>query len=102
MTEFGGGNAKGTIFKIGTNGTNFSLLHSFAGRANDGNRPYDSLTLSNSTLYGMTYYGGSNDLGVVFRINDDGSGYTNLHSFAGGASDGSHPLRSLALSGSTL
>ena len=102
MTQFGGTGNGGTIFKINTNGTGFGLLHSFTGGANDGSKPEDSLTLSNGTLYGMTYYGGSNDLGVVFRLNLDGSGYTNLHSFAGGANDGSRPIRSLALSGSTL
>ncbi len=102
MTQFGGPANGGTIFKLNTNGTGFGILHSFTGGANDGSKPYDSLTISNSTLYGMTYYGGSNDLGVVFRMNLDGSGYTNLHSFAGGANDGSRPVRSLSLSGSTL
>jgi len=104
MTQFGGTSDKGVIFKLNINGDNygFGLLHSFAGGANDGNKPYDSLTLSNSTLYGMTYYGGSNDLGVVFCLSTNGTGYTNLHSFAGGGNDGSHPVRSLALSGSTL
>lgn len=102
MTKGGGTSDKGTVFKLNTNGTSFGLLHSFAGGPNDGSMPNDSLTLSNSTLYGMTLYGGSNDLGVVFRINISGTGYTNLHSFAGGANDGSQPVRSLALADSTL
>jgi uncharacterized repeat protein (TIGR03803 family) len=49
-----------------------------------------------------TYGGGSSATGTVFRVNTDGSGYNNLHSFAGGASDGSLPLGALTLVGSTL
>ena len=102
MTEFGGVNGKGTVFKIDINGNNFGLLHSFGGGTNDGTMPYESLTLADSALYGMTCYGGANDLGVVFRINLNGTGYTNLHSFAGGTTDGRLPVRSLTLAGSTL
>ncbi|MEI9962916.1 MAG: immunoglobulin domain-containing protein [Limisphaerales bacterium] len=41
----------------------------------------------------MTANGGSNNLGAVFSINSDGSGYTVLKSFTG--ADGSHPYRGL-------
>lgn len=102
MTQYGGSSDGGTVFKMNTNGTGFSLLHSFAGGTNDGNQPRDALTLSGSTLYGMTSGGGSSDKGTVFRMNTDGSGFGLLHSFAGGTDDGSTPLRSLTLSGSTL
>ena len=40
-------------------------------------------------MYGMTGDGGSNDLGTVFSIHKDGSGYALLHSFSG--LDGAHP-----------
>jgi len=50
--------------------------------------------------------------GVIFRINIDGTGYTNLHLFAGGQaffplgadtnSDGTYPRGSMVLSGNTL
>jgi uncharacterized repeat protein (TIGR03803 family) len=104
MTLSGGSNDRGTIFKIGADGTGFSLLHSFAGGAGDGLDPegYASLLLSGSTLYGMTKRGGSSNGGTIFQIGTDGAGFSLLHSFAGGASDGATPTGYLIQSGSTL
>jgi len=53
----------GTIFSIGTNGSNFTVLHSFAEA--DGVYPYGSLTLSGSTLYGMASQDGANNYGTI-------------------------------------
>jgi uncharacterized repeat protein (TIGR03803 family) len=102
MTFYGRGIEGGTIFKINTDGTGYTNLHIFTGSTSDGSNPYGSLTLAGSTLYGMTLYGGSTYGGTVFKINTDGNGYTNLHSFVGGDSDGRNPFGSLTLSGSTL
>jgi uncharacterized repeat protein (TIGR03803 family) len=103
MTYQGGDSYKGVVFRVGTDGSGFSLLHEFAGGGSDGSNPnYGSLTLSGSTLYGMTAKGGDNDGGVVFQVNTDGSGFSLLHEFAGGGSDGYQPQGSLTLSGSTL
>jgi uncharacterized repeat protein (TIGR03803 family) len=102
MTRFGGDNNKGTIFKIQTNGSGFTLLHEFAGGVADGQQPNGSLILSSSTLYGMTLYGGNSDYGTIFKIQTDGSGFTLLHEFAGGAADGAEPRGDLIISGSTL
>ncbi len=109
VTPYGGGAGAvgglglGTIFKIGTDGTGFSLLHAFTGTANDGQSPnLGALALSGSTLYGMTIEGGTAGDGVIFKINTDGSGFNVLHSFTGTAGDGKGPLGSLVISGSTL
>ncbi len=102
MTAFGGSGNQGVVFKIGADGRGYSILHSFAGGKGDGSSPRGSLTLHNSTLYGMTEFGGSMDRGVIFKINTDGSNYTILHSFAGGRGDGRGPLGSLTLFGSNL
>ena len=96
------GNGEGTVFSIYTDGSGLTLLHSFATTTNDGRRPTGDLTISGSTLFGTTILGGANDLGTIFSINTDGSGYTPLHEFAGGANDGEGPLAGLILSGSTL
>jgi uncharacterized repeat protein (TIGR03803 family) len=103
MTSYGGDNDFGTVFKMNTDGTGFQLLHEFAGGVNDGREPYyGDLTLFGSALYGMTYRGGNSDLGTVFQVNTDGTGFTLLHEFAGGVNDGANPCGSLTLSGSTL
>jgi uncharacterized repeat protein (TIGR03803 family) len=102
MTKYGGDNDFGTIFKVETNGTNFTLLHEFAGSVADGKNPYGSLILSGSTLFGMTCYGGDNDSGTIFKIETNGANFALLHEFAGGTADGKTPYGSLILSGSTL
>ena len=102
MSSDGGSNGFGTIFSIGTDGSGFQLLRNFAGGVSDGSFPRGSLTLSGSRLYGMSFRGGSNNLGTIFSIGTDGSGFQLLHSFTGGAADGADPYGSLTLSGSTL
>jgi len=102
MTSGGGSNNGGTIFQIGTDGSDFGLLHSFAGGSGDGAGPFGSLTLSGSTLYGMTSAGGSNNAGTIFQLGTDGSGFSILRSFGGGTTDGANPRGDLTLSGSTL
>ncbi len=98
-----GGLGLGTVFKIGTDGTGFSLLHTFTGAATDGQSPnYGALALSGSTLYGMTVEGGTAAIGVIFKINTDGTGFSVLHSFTGAANDGKTPFGSVIVSGSTL
>jgi uncharacterized repeat protein (TIGR03803 family) len=56
------------------------------------------------TQYGgiRTADGSANGNGTIFKINADGSGYTNLYSFGGTANDGANPFAGLILSGTTL
>src|SRR5208283_15284 len=102
MTLGGGACLAGTIFKINTDGTGYQVLHSFGSGATDGCYPYASLTLSGTTLYGMTSGGGAGGSGTIFQINADGTGYQVLYSFAGYPNDGALPIGSLTISGSTL
>jgi uncharacterized repeat protein (TIGR03803 family) len=103
----GGSSDNGTIFRLNTDGTAFTNLHSFSATAapsytnSDGATPEDALVVSGSTLYGTAEYGGASGYGIVFRLNTDGSGFTNLHSFTGGG-DGANPYAGLILSGNTL
>jgi uncharacterized repeat protein (TIGR03803 family) len=113
--SYGGIYGNGTIFKINTDGTGFTTLHSFAPwmqcdnryTNSDGAHPYSGLILSGDTLYGTTRWGGPFPVpgnwgyGVIFKINTDGNNFTVLHAFSSGA-DGEQPLESLSLSGSTL
>jgi uncharacterized repeat protein (TIGR03803 family) len=101
MTRQGGG--AGTIFKENTDGTGYAVLHNFAGQVGgDGAHPDALLTLVGGRLYGTTDSGGTANLGTIFSMNLDGSGYTVNHSFFGGTADGSDPQGDLTLVGSTL
>ncbi|MFZ0932215.1 MAG: choice-of-anchor tandem repeat GloVer-containing protein [Syntrophobacteraceae bacterium] len=102
MAASGGVNGSGVIFQINTDGTGYQVLHSFGGVGTDGCYPYGSLTLSGTTLYGMTSGGGAGGSGTIFQINTDGTGYMVLYSFGGFANDGVNPFGSLTLWGSTL
>ena len=103
--ETGGSFGSGTVFAVKTNGTGFTTLYNFTafdpntGTNSDGFWPLGGLVLSGNTLYGTTYGGGSSGGGTVFKINTNGTGFTNLHSFTG--SDGAVPVE-LILSGNTL
>ena len=107
--EYGGVYGKGTVFKVNTDGTGFSTLHSFTafyygnyGNTNkDGGCPVAGLILSGNTLYGTAEQGGVSGYGTVFKVNTDGTGFTNLYYFNGG-SGGSSPLAGLILSGNIL
>jgi uncharacterized repeat protein (TIGR03803 family) len=97
---YGGTNGAGTVFSVLTNGTNFTVLHTFSG-GNDGGGPYAGLILSGSTLYGTAEYGGSSNYGTVFSVTTNGTNFTTLYSFTNG-SDGAVPLAGLVLAGNTL
>jgi uncharacterized repeat protein (TIGR03803 family) len=101
----------GTIFSINTDGSNFTVLHSFAGGTSDGAYPQGSLTISGNTLYGTTGQGGNTGCtyfnapytcGTIFSISTDGSNFHLLHAFAQGSGEGRLPLGGLVLSGSSL
>ena len=101
-TFIGGASNRGTLFRMDINGGGYTNLHAFAGGTNDGANPMGDLTLSGTNFYGMTSQGGAANLGVVFRMNTNGTGYTNLHTFTGYPNDGAAPPGSLTLDGSTL
>jgi len=69
-----GTNGNGTVFAVNTNGTGFTVLHSFtaalgANASNsDGASPQAGLILSGNTLYGTAYEGGSSGDGTVFSL----------------------------------
>jgi len=95
-TRGGGTESKGSVFKINTNGTGFLVLKVFAGYL-QGYFPAGGLVQgSGGTLYGMTENGGTNDMGVVYKLSASGSGFTVLRSFNAGT-DGSRPMGGLTL-----
>ncbi len=79
------------------NAAGFTNLYTFNGT--NGSTPY-SLIVSGNVLYGTTAGGGSINAGTIFRINTDGTCYTNLHQF--NADDGDAPTTPLILSDNRL
>jgi uncharacterized repeat protein (TIGR03803 family) len=80
------GGGPGTVFKLNKDGSGYSLLHNFTLLGGDGGLPLALVSGRDQALYGMCQYGGAG-FGAVFRLNNDGSGYTNLHSFTGAGGD---------------
>lgn len=120
-TGQGGTNGTGVIYSVTTNGTAYTVLHTFAavaanksgiGTNRDGSSPAGGLIVSGTTLYGVTAYGGTNGYGTVFSIGTNGTGFISVHAFAAGATntsldiftnkEGANPLAGLTLSGSVL
>ncbi len=105
-TLYGGatGSGMGTVYKIGTDGNNFTILHAFTDT--EGNGPRSGLALLGTTLYGMTYRSGTGCPscagGTIFKVDTDGNNYAVVHIFAGGESDGYKGFGSLTTSGSVL
>ncbi|MBD3815395.1 MAG: hypothetical protein IE913_02840 [Halothiobacillus sp.] len=90
----------GTVFSIHTDGTGYAVLHGFTGATGDGANPYGDVALMGSTLYGTTNNGG-NGYGVIFKVNTDGSGYSNLYSLDP-STDGINPQAGLLAHGGML
>ncbi len=89
-TSSGGANGTGVIFKMNSDGTGFTVLHSFGPLTaffgndtnSDGCWPEGALVLgSDGTLYGAASQGGPGGSGTIFKLNPDGSSFALLHSF---------------------
>lgn len=97
-TIAGGTAGYGTLFRINKDGSGHTILRSFANGSTEGNAPAASLLEGpNGLLYGTNYSGGTANLGTLFSVAKDGTGYTVLHQFAGDATDGSAPYAKLFL-----
>ncbi len=103
-TSGGGILGWGTLFKINTNGTGFTVIKRFADPS-EGEQPQGNLTLSGGSLYGTTYWGLTNGYGGgrIFKVNLDGTGYTVLKSFSADFDTlAPYPSPNLLLSGNIL
>jgi uncharacterized repeat protein (TIGR03803 family) len=95
-TSAGGASGGGTVFKLGMNGTDYQVLHSFDG-GTDGGGPLAGLVLAaDGLLYGVTSSGGASNGGTLFRLSQDGSGYQRLRNFGDVPGDGFGPQATLA------
>jgi uncharacterized repeat protein (TIGR03803 family) len=92
--------SEGFIFKINTDGTGYETLYEFTGGANDGGGP-NELIVSNGVIYGTTDHGGEFSSGTLFSLHTDGTQFTPLVYFDGGAG-GAGAQGPLALTANTL
>ncbi|HWY74747.1 MAG TPA: choice-of-anchor tandem repeat GloVer-containing protein, partial [Verrucomicrobiae bacterium] len=87
-----------------------TTLHNFPAMINstnnDGANPQGGLTVSGSSLYGMSAYGGASGSGTIFKLNTDSSGFATLYNFSAAIdyvnANGDFPVGGLVLSGDTL
>lgn len=79
-TDTGGTYNAGAVFKLVVGGEE-SILHSFAGAPNDGTDPVGTPVLdARGDLYGTTSAGGKYDVGIIYRLNSNGT-ETIIHNF---------------------
>jgi len=107
-THGGGISDAGVVFAVNADGTGFTNLHAFSG-GSDGRDPESAgLILSDSTLYGTTFFGGTTSspgslgYGTVFKLRIDGNGFTNLYNFSPANSDPVNPNSTVILLGNAL
>lgn len=95
-TFYGGGPGMGVVYKLSKDGSGYKILHSFSNQSADGQYPAAGLIeASDHALYGTTQGGGAAGVGTVFRLERDGSGYVELHSFSAMDGDGQAPIAEL-------
>ena len=82
-TEGGGPGGAGIVYKIDTNGNNFTIVHNFSfGQATNGGQPFAGLTpAGGSLMYGTTYSGGAFGGGTVYRLNVSDGSFSLVKSF---------------------
>ena len=108
---FGGPFGTGTIFKLNTDGTGFTVLHPFPaqppppGTNTDGAAPHATLILSGATLVGTCTGGGMNGTGTIFTLKTNGNDFAVIYHFSANNTsnlDGAYPRPGVVLADNTL
>jgi len=92
VARAGGSNGNGTVFRIGKDGSGFSVLHAFGATTSeptvtpptnaDGIAPLGPLVqAADGYFYGTASRGGTTGYGTIFRVRFDGSGFEVLRTF---------------------
>lgn len=93
LGEGSGSPDSGVMFRVNKDGTGYTVIHSFRGEPEDTADPRAALLEgTDGALYGTTTEEGESELGTVFRLNKDGTGYAILHRFGASLHDGELPV----------
>jgi uncharacterized repeat protein (TIGR03803 family) len=95
-TTYYGGKGYGVVYQLTLSGGVWTetVLHPFAVGTTDGEYPIGGLVSDKAgNLYGVTYQGGTSNLGTVYELKKSGGGFTFsvIYSFAGYPKDGEYP-----------
>lgn len=102
-TKTGGGDGEGVVYGFDLTSSKYTVLHTFQKNKDNGyTTEHGFITRSNNRLFGMTHYGGANDKGIIYSLNEDSSDFKIIHSFGSGEKDGESPYGSLQLSNGFL
>ena len=94
----GGSSDYGTVFKLNTNGTGFTVLKNYDYSTTGGYLYGTLIQGADGALYGTASNGGSSDGGTVFKLNTNGNGFTvlkNLSPASDLTADGGYPFAGL-------
>jgi uncharacterized repeat protein (TIGR03803 family) len=94
MVFSGGTNNLGVLFQYDPATSTYTKKFDFAGATNGANPLSDLMQASDGQLYGMTYQGGVNNMGVLFQFDPTTYIYTKKNDF-NGSTNGSTPWGSL-------
>ena len=100
MTSGGGSTNDGVVFQIMPDGSGYSEILDMEA-STTGSNPYGSLISDGTFLYGMANSGGNDNIGTIFKIKPDGSGFVKMLDMVE-APNGSYPSGDLIYDGTFL
>jgi uncharacterized repeat protein (TIGR03803 family) len=66
-------NGPGTIFKVNSTGSSYTVLHNMVSSTDGGLSESDLIQANDGNFYGTAYWGGTNNLGTIFKITTGGN-----------------------------
>lgn len=94
MTPEGGTKTEGVIFRTDADGQNQQVVHNFMFYSGKNPACHDKVIEYDNKLYGLTYYGGVSNAGVLYEYDPATGAYDVLVNFSGSSGDrqGSGPV----------